>query len=374
MGAWRRLAGAGGRGWLLLCLVAVAGCSRPEPIRVGFIGPLTGRVSAVGTAGRDGALLAVEERNADGGLLGRTVELVIADDQGDPGQGVKAASQLIGQGVVAIVGPMTSTVAVEVSKVVGASGIPLVSPTVATDALSGRDDYFFRVVPSVKRMAASLARYLSGRAGCRRAAVLFDLDNAAYTADWAARFREEFEASGGWVWSRGFRSGREGSLFALVDDCLAVSPGCVVTAASALDTALVCQQLDKLGARVVKATAEWGTSQLVFQYGGRSVEGLVGSQVYPAEGGHPRCRLFRDRFRDRFGRSPHFAAASGYEAVNVVLTALGRQKQGEDLKGAIVRVGTFPGLCQAFTFDAFGDVDRATTVVVARDGRFVPEP
>ncbi len=374
MGAWQRLAGAGGLGWLLLCLAAIAGCSRPEPVRIGFVGPLTGRVSAVGTAGRDGALLAVEEQNASGGILGRTVELVISDDQGEPEQGVEAVRQLIAQGVVAIVGPMTSAVAMEASKVANASGIPMVSPTVATDALSGRDDYFFRVVPSVKRMAASLARYLFGRAGCRRAAVLYDLDNAAYTADWVARFREAFEASGGWVWSRGFRPGREGSLLALVDDCLAVAPDCVVTAASALDTALVCQQLDKRGVRVIKATAEWGTSQLVFQYGGRSVEGLVGSQVYPAEGGHPRCRQFRDRFRSRFGRFPHFAAASGYEAAKVVLTAVTRQERGEALRAAIVRIGIFPGLCGPFAFDAFGDVDRATTVVVGRDGRFVPGP
>ena len=52
-----------------LCLTALlTACSKDEPVRIGFVGGLTGRVADLGIAGRNGALLAVEERNAAGGI------------------------------------------------------------------------------------------------------------------------------------------------------------------------------------------------------------------------------------------------------------------------------------------------------------------
>ena len=66
---------------LLLALLLGSGCQEQPPLKVGYVGGLTGRVAGLGVAGRDGALMAVEEINRDGGIKGRRLELLSRDDQ-----------------------------------------------------------------------------------------------------------------------------------------------------------------------------------------------------------------------------------------------------------------------------------------------------
>ena len=65
----------------LACALGVTACTPPEPVRIGFIGGLSGRVADLGIDGRNGAVLAVELRNKAGGIKGRKVELLVEDDQ-----------------------------------------------------------------------------------------------------------------------------------------------------------------------------------------------------------------------------------------------------------------------------------------------------
>ena len=61
--------------------VLLVACWSSEPLRIGFVGGLSGPVADLGEAGRDGALLAVEEANAAGGVGGRSIELRMHDDR-----------------------------------------------------------------------------------------------------------------------------------------------------------------------------------------------------------------------------------------------------------------------------------------------------
>jgi ABC-type branched-subunit amino acid transport system substrate-binding protein len=75
--------------WLLRVAILVTlasgmiACTPPEPLRIGFLGGLSGRVADLGIGGRNGAILAVEMRNQQGGINGRRVELIAEDDQQD---------------------------------------------------------------------------------------------------------------------------------------------------------------------------------------------------------------------------------------------------------------------------------------------------
>lgn len=65
----------------LAILLSAGGCNHEEPIKIGFVGGLTGRVSDMGIAGRDGAQLAIEESNARNGVGGQSVLLLVRDDR-----------------------------------------------------------------------------------------------------------------------------------------------------------------------------------------------------------------------------------------------------------------------------------------------------
>jgi len=80
-----------------------------QPIKVGVVLPLTGDFQIYGNAGLQGASLAVEEINASGGIVGRSIELIVKDNQTDPSLSIQHARYLIqAEKVVALMGPVSS--------------------------------------------------------------------------------------------------------------------------------------------------------------------------------------------------------------------------------------------------------------------------
>ena len=140
----------GARSLTLLCgaffLLGVPACAPKSPIAIGFIGGLSGKFSDLGTATRNGALLAIENANDAGGVEGRKLVLFEQDDKQSSETALLAMEEFKKQGVVAVVGPSTSSIAVAVTPVANQNHLLLVAPTATTNKLSGKDDYFMRSV------------------------------------------------------------------------------------------------------------------------------------------------------------------------------------------------------------------------------------
>ena len=79
-------------------------------IKLGVAGPLTGDQGAIGEQGKNGAIIAVEEWNAKGGVLGKKIEIIWGDDQHDPKQAVAVANKFLNEGVAGVIGDRKSVV------------------------------------------------------------------------------------------------------------------------------------------------------------------------------------------------------------------------------------------------------------------------
>lgn len=359
-----------GLGAILLGLAVVLGdCSPSEPIRIGFVGGVSGRVADLGIAGRNGALLAVELRNQSGGVAGRQVELIVRDDEQDPEVAERATRELVVQGVVAIVGPMTSAMAMRMVPVANETKMLLVSPTVTTENLSGLDDHFFRVTSSTREYAYKNALY---QRNLRRVATAHDLGNRAYTESWLRDFSDAFARHGGViVQSLGFKSGGDTLFLPIARDLLAAQPDGLLIVANSVDSALLCQQIRKLDSRVPIMVAEWGATERLVELGGQAVEGVAAPQLFDRESIVPAYRAFRQRFRERFGQEPGFGGTAAFDATNAVLDALAERRPDQSLKETMLAVRRFEGVQSPLSFDDFGDARRETFITVVRDGRFV---
>ncbi len=356
----------------LTLFLFLAGCQDSDPIRLGFVAGLSGRVADLGVSGRDAAQLAVEERNQSGGVRGRKVVLSVKDDRQDPEAARQAVRELIAEGVAAIVGPMTSDMGLAVVPIANEAGILLMSPTVSTEALSGIDDQFFRVTATTRDFATHNAHYQIRARRMRRVAAAFDLGNRAYTEAWLRHFREAFTAKGGEiVASLGFTTGGETTFLDLARDLMASLPDGVLIIANSMDSALLCRQIRKLDASVPITIADWGASERLLELGGKAVEGVTVVQSFDRDSTAPRYRAFRRTYVERFGREPGFAGVDAYEAVNVVLDAIQHRGKGQSLKESVLAIRHFEGLQVPFSFDDYGDVRRpATSISVVRDGEF----
>ncbi len=367
----RRMTRIGLYGSLFLCL-ALPNCKPAEPIRVGFVGGISGRVADLGVTGRDAAQLAVEQRNQAGGVLGGKVVLVIKDDEQQPEVAKRVVRELISEGVAAIVGPMTSDMGVAVAPIVNEAKMLMMSPTVTTQALTGIDDYFLRVTETTRYFAAMNANYQLKAKRMSRVVAAYDLGNKSFTGNWLNNFRDVFVGGGGeLIAALGFEVKGDTTFLSLAKDLLAHGPDGVVIVANSMDSALLCQQIRKLDDHIPITLADWGATERLLELGGKAVEGVTVVQTFNRASTAPRYQAFRQAYLQRFRREPGFAGVNTYDATNVVLDAITMQRTGKSLKETIMSVRKFEGLQGPISFDNFGDVKRTQgSMSVVREGQF----
>jgi branched-chain amino acid transport system substrate-binding protein len=347
------------------------GCEQ-EPIRIGFVGGISGRVADLGVGGRNGALLAVEERNDHGGINGRPVELIIRDDEQNQDTARKVASELVERKVEAIIGPMTSSMAQVIVPIVNKARLVAVSPTVTTADLSGLDDYFLRVLPDTETYAPKSAHFHFKTLGLRRAALIYDAGNSSYTLSWLTAFRKTFERLGGSIVAvNSFKSGGNVAFSPIARDLLQHRPDLVVLVCNAVDSALLCQQVRKIAPQVTISVSEWGSTERFIELGGAAVEGVYIAQFVDYGNTTPRYRNFQSAYRKRFGQDAGFSGMAGYDAATVVMDALAGRREGIPLKDAILATGVYQGVQRKIVLNRFGDTEGTTVMTVVKGGRFL---
>jgi urea transport system substrate-binding protein len=141
----------------LLCCAALVCCawatnptaSSAEPIKIGAVLPFSGGVELYGRQAKLGLDLAVKDINAGGGILGRPVEVIYEDDKTDPAAAVDATRKLIERdGVLALVGPITSRNLIAIAPVVERAKTPLLYATNYEGGQCSRYIFSFSTVPN----------------------------------------------------------------------------------------------------------------------------------------------------------------------------------------------------------------------------------
>lgn len=361
------------RGILLLLILSslVGGCKESGPIKIGFVGGLSGKAADLGVAGRNGVQLALEQCNAAGGIGGRPLELVAKDDGQDPEISRRVISELIDQKVEVVVGPMTSSVAMAMVPLVNGSGTILISPTVTTTELSGKDDNFLRVISVTTDYSSKSARH-HYRKGIRSVAAIYDSNNLSYTKSWLEGFRKEFEGLGGRiVMARSFPSTKDTVFQSLAKELVAAGADAVLIVTNAVDSATLCLQLRKLDPGLPIIMAEWGSTERFVELAGAASEGVNVAQFFDRSDRSSRFLDFVNAYRARFERYPGFAGSAGYDAALVAIEAYRARKGKESLKEVILRKRVFQGVQQPLTIDRFGDADRKTFMTLVRNGQYV---
>lgn len=360
---------------LLFATVAgmvLAGCGPGEPLKVGFISGQTGPFSDLGLSGLNGAILAVERRNESGGVGGRPVRLVIRDDEHNAAHAKAAFSQLVNEGVAAVIGPMTSAMATELIPEADARKVVLMGGTIVTNKATGKDDYFFRAIGSTSHYAVYSARMHVRELQPRRVAVVFDAANRDYAENWARDYAAEMEKlNGNKVGVIEIDSRAPQELAAHTQRILGQSPDLVAFACSAKTVSAFMRSLRAKDARVRFATSAWAASRLLLETAGEAAEGTLVEQYHDLADGSAHYRRFAESYEKRFVGAPDYAAVIAYDATSILLDALDRNPRRDGLKRALAQQGSYKGLQVRVTLDAYGDATRPAFSTLIKAGKFV---
>ncbi len=359
-------------GLAALGLAALCGCQPAPPVKVAFIGGLSGRISDLAIDGRNGAELAIEALNAQAGAR---YELRVHDDGGVAEQGPAVIDSVVDEADAFAVGPMTSVLAKAMVPEASKRHLVLISPTANSDELSGIDDYFFRVIPSAGPGADQLAAVAIAR-GLTTAAVMMEWRNRSYTESFAKRFSERFKGLGGAPPSLvSYESDENPDFGKIAAALLSTHPKVVLLVCSAVDASIVAQQLRRLDPAVQLVMSSWAANVQLLQLGGRAIDGALVMQVLDLDNQAPAYVGFRKRFVERFGSSPGQAAVFSYDATMMGAEGLRRKKGDQSLRDALRAPGAaWPGLQQPLVLDRFGDSVSRFHLSEVRNGRFVMLP
>jgi branched-chain amino acid transport system substrate-binding protein len=143
-------------------MVSSAGTASSDTIKIGVFGPLSGDAAATGASEKQAVDLAVNEKNAKGGIRGKQIELIYADDAGKPEEAVNVAKRLTERdNVVLMIGSISSPASLAASQVAAASQTPqiVVSGTAQKITMQGNKWVFRSPVPDTK-LAGDLATFI----------------------------------------------------------------------------------------------------------------------------------------------------------------------------------------------------------------------
>jgi branched-chain amino acid transport system substrate-binding protein len=365
---------------LAVALVGFFGCgpAAPKVVKVAILAPLSGPVPTFGVSTRDGALLAIEEWNAKGGVLKKKVEAIVEDSQCTPDPAVNAANKVIDQDKVKfIIGEVCSKASIPVSEIANAKKVIQVSPTstnpaVTVDASGATKPYIFRACFIDPFQGTVGAKFAIENLKAKKAFIMLDQAND-YVKGLAEFFEQAFVNQGGEIVGKESYTATDTDFSAILAKVRTSRPDVVYLPDYYNIVNLAVKQAKEKGIQVPFMGGDgWDSSDLDLK---AAAGGYFTNHYSPFD---PRpevqnfVKAYGDKFKDDSGNAkvPDALATLAYDATNLLLQAI-KEAGSEDtgkVKDALAKI-SFNGVSGLITFDAQNNpVKSATILAVKADG------
>ena len=357
---------------LLFSLVAAVALRAAEPIKIGEIEPLTGKEAAFGQSSHEGILLAIEEINARGGVLGRPLQLVTEDNQSRSGDSTTIARKLISRDrVAAIIHGGTSTQCLEAAPICQNAKVPLIATTATAPEVTEKRDYVFRTCYIDPFQGSVLAKFAVGSLHAKRAALLTSV-SSPFSVGLAKVFRESFTTAGGQIAGEQKYAEGDKDFRAQLTAIRSLAPDVIVAMGYYTEGGLILRQARALGLNVPIISADgWEAPELI-EIGGPAANGAYYSSHYSSESTAPEVQAFLKKYRARHpGETPDSLAPLAYDATHILADAIARAGavEGAKIRDAIAATKNYPGVTGRTTIDPQRNASKSAVIVTVADGK-----
>jgi branched-chain amino acid transport system substrate-binding protein len=349
-----------------------------KTLKIAVLAPLSGPVPTFGVMTRDGALLAIEEWNAKGGVNGMKIEAVVEDSQCTPDPAVNAANKVIDQDKVHyIIGEVCSSASIPISEIANAKGVVQISPTstnpsVTVDSTGAVKPYIFRACFIDPFQGQVGAKFAMEKLGAKTAFIMLDQAND-YVKGLAEFFEAAFTGLGGTIVGKENYTGSDTDFSVILAKIAEANPDVVYLPDYYNIVNLVTKQAKEKGINVPFLGGDgWDSSDLDKV----SAAGGYFTNHYSPDDPRPEVVNFRKAFGDKYkddagvAKVPDALAALAYDATNLMLEGI--KAAGVDdaakVKDALTAI-TFKGVSGTITFDkSHNPIKSATILKVTAEG------
>ena len=338
---------------MTVMLAACQGAGTDEdPIKVGYIGPLTGDAAAYGVDTLNGARMKIDEINAAGGIDGRMIELIAEDGRCTGSDAASAAQKLIHiDNVVAIVGGQCSGETLAVAPIAEAAEVVVISPVSSSPDVTDAGDFIFRDYPSDALKTTAMAQYFGEQEYGKVAAI-------SENTDFCIAFRDALKGA----------LAEDAVTFDQVDEPGSKDYRTTLTRMqeSELDVFFPNGQTPATAAAMVQQYREFGFEQPIVSHDVLDTEAFVEAAGEAAEGvitiSVPAVSSdtdFGKKYIAEFGDAQSGLAfvAHAYDAAGVLAQAFKAVgTEGPAVRDYLYKMNGYKGIVGKFTFNEDGDV------------------
>lgn len=340
-----------------LAAVSVAGCrkkeagSSGETVKIAFMGALTGDVAMFGKPTLEGMQIARDEVNAAGGINGKKIEIIEADNRGDKQEGASLAQKFISRdNVVAIVGDPTTGITKVVAPIAQKAQVVLISTGSTGPGVVEIGDFVFRNTLLDSVAMPALMDYYSRQMGYRRVAVITS-DNNDYSVGLSQTFKDAVKGKQIQIVSDEKIKDGDKDFSPQITNIKAAKPDIIFFSGYYTEGALLMKEARKQGLKANMFGGDGLSPATFIELGGNAVEGTMAYLGFSPEQATPEAARFIDTYKKRTGQTPEMFAAQGYDGVMMLADAMKRAKSIDPkvFRTALAQTRNFPGVSGTIT-------------------------
>ena len=364
---------------MVISIFALIGCGEkasPEEnstIKIGGMGPLTGSAAIYGVTIENGAKLAFEEINKNGGVLGKKLEYISLDEKADPIEAVNAYNKLMNEEVCAIIGSVTSKPTLVVAELAAQDGIPMITPTGTQINITDAGPNIFRVCFTDPYQGGTLATFAKNKLNAKTAAVMVN-NSSDYSNGIAEEFIKEANRIGINIVAKEGYSDGDKDFKTQLTKINSENPDILMVPEYYEQSALIATQAREIGMKATFVGPDgWdGVISALDSSSYSTVNNSYFTNHYSAEDTSEKVQNFLKKYRERYNEEPTAFSALAYDAVYILKNAI--EKSGTTDKEKLVQTikkSDMDGITGHLTFDEKNNPIKAVTIIKIIDGKYV---
>lgn len=316
----------------------LAGCGSQadsNEIKVGANFEMTGNVANYGAATLDGLKLAIDEINDAGGVDGKKITLVTADNKSEASEAVNAATKLISDDKVSVlVGPAVTANVIAESQVATDNKVPIIAPDATSPDVTVENGkvkpFVFRSCFIDPQQGTVMAKFASENLKAKTAVIYVD-NSTDYSKSLGKVFKEKFEAAGGKVLMEEAFLAKDQDFKATLTKLKTANADVIFVPAYYEEVGKIVKQARELGITCpILGTDGWDDSKVTDIAGADALNNTYFSTHYSDK--DESVKPFVEAFKNKYGHMPNVFAALGYDAGKMLADAIKRAGSGDPEK------------------------------------------
>lgn len=347
-----------------------------DTIKIGANLEMTGGSASFGKSASNAIKMALDETNAKGGVLGKKLALVVADNKSEPSESTNALQKLIAQDkVVAVIGPNLSSAVISGTPVNTAAKVLAISPmgtnpNVTVEKDGKTKDFMFRACFIDPFQGTVMAAFTKNGLKANKVAILID-NSSDYAKGLAQFFEEAFVKNGGQIVAKESYLQKDTDFKATLTKIKAANPDMIYVPGYYQEVGMIVKQAREMGLTVPMAGGDgWDSAKLPEIAGKKALNNTFFSSLYSPDDDSALNKNFVASYQKLYKEKPDVFAALAYDSAMLVINAIKTANSTDTvkIKDAMAKTANFNGVSGSVTFNAQHNPVKSAVIIEYKEG------